>query len=63
MEEWSQTSGVNTVVSSVNHPMFVGGHPMAGSEAIGVRGASANLFDGAMWVLTPTVTTDPEAQK
>lgn len=50
------------VVSSVNHPMFVGGHPMAGSEAIGVRGASANLFDGAMWVLTPTVTTDPEAQ-
>ena len=50
------------VVSSVNHPMFVGGHPMAGSEAVGVRGASANLFDGAMWVLTPTVTTDPEAQ-
>lgn len=50
------------VIRSVAHPRFVGGHPMAGSEAIGVRGADSELFDGAVWVLTPTLTTDPDAQ-
>lgn len=50
------------VVAAVDHSRFVGGHPMAGSEAIGVDGARADLFDGATWVLTPTATTDPEAQ-
>lgn len=49
------------VVSAVDHPRFVGGHPMAGSEALGVEGARADLFDGASWVLTPTPSTDPEA--
>ena len=33
---------------------FVGGHPMAGSEQEGLAGASADLFVGATWVLTPT---------
>lgn len=50
------------VVAAIDHPRFVGGHPMAGSEAIGVLGARADLFDGATWVLTPTVATDPRAQ-
>ena len=50
------------VVAAVDHPRFVGGHPMAGSEALGVDGARADLFDGAAWVLTPTDTTDPQAQ-
>ncbi len=40
---------------------FVGGHPMAGSEQEGLDGASADLFVGATWVLTPTDQTDPEA--
>ena len=40
---------------------FVGGHPMAGSEQEGLDGASADLFVGATWVLTPTGRTDPEA--
>lgn len=31
---------------------------MAGSEQDGIDGARANLFDGAMWVLTPTEQTD-----
>ena len=35
---------------------------MAGSEAVGVEGARADLFDGATWVLTPTAATDPDAQ-
>ncbi|MFT7598490.1 MAG: prephenate dehydrogenase [Acidimicrobiales bacterium] len=42
----------------VDHPRFVGGHPMAGSEQDGVRGADPDLFSGAMWVLTPTDATD-----
>jgi prephenate dehydrogenase len=50
------------VVDAVAHSRFVGGHPMAGSEAIGVEGARADLFDGATWVLTPTSVTDPHAQ-
>ncbi|NQU08089.1 MAG: prephenate dehydrogenase [Candidatus Abyssubacteria bacterium] len=38
--------------------MFVGSHPMAGSEKKGVRNASAGLFDGATVFLTPTPSTD-----
>src|SRR5947207_2198019 len=32
---------------------FVGGHPVAGSEASGVERARADLFQGAAWYLTP----------
>jgi prephenate dehydrogenase len=38
---------------------FVGGHPMAGSERTGVEAARADLFEGAIWVLTPTAGTPP----
>jgi prephenate dehydrogenase len=48
------------LVATVDHPSFVGGHPMAGSEQMGVEGASAELFVGATWVLTPTELTDPD---
>jgi prephenate dehydrogenase len=33
---------------------------MAGSELSGIAAARADLFDGAYWLLTPTVDTDPE---
>ena len=49
------------VVAAVDHPRFVGGHPMAGSEQEGMDGADPSLFDGATWVLTPTVSTDAGA--
>ncbi len=49
------------IVAAVDHPRFVGGHPMAGSEQEGMDGADPRLFDGATWVLTPTVTTDADA--
>ncbi|MFN2609233.1 MAG: prephenate dehydrogenase/arogenate dehydrogenase family protein [Acidimicrobiales bacterium] len=49
------------VVAAVAHPRFVGGHPMAGSEQDGVEGADPDLFEGATWVLTPTLDTDPGA--
>lgn len=48
------------VASGVDHPRFVGGHPMAGSEQDGLDGADADLFEGTVWVLTPTVTTSDE---
>lgn len=49
------------VVAAVDHPGFVGGHPMAGSEQEGIAAATADLFDGATWVLTPTALTDDQA--
>jgi prephenate dehydrogenase len=55
------TAGVVTDVGSVkasvctacDHPRFVGGHPMAGSELDGLEGADGEMFNGAVWVLTP----------
>ena len=49
------------IVSELAAPRFVGGHPMAGSEQLGVEGADANLFEGSTWVLTPTEATDAGA--
>lgn len=51
----------SSVVSRVSSPRFVGGHPMAGSELEGLDGADADLFAGAVWVLTPTAVTDDAA--
>ncbi len=34
-------------------PLFVGGHPLAGSEKRGVENSHADLFCGATYVLTP----------
>ncbi len=39
---------------------FLGGHPVCGREARGPAHATADLFDGATWFLTPTAGTDPE---
>jgi len=42
---------------------FVGAHPIAGSEQSGISAASADLFDGAPCILTPTEQTNPEAEQ
>jgi prephenate dehydrogenase len=42
---------------------FVGSHPMAGSEKSGYAIARADLFHGALVVVTPTEATDPRAVK
>ena len=39
----------------------IGGHPMAGSHDSGAAHASGELFVGATYLLTPTVSTDPDA--
>ena len=45
------------VAAAVADPRFFGGHPMAGSELDGLDGADAAMFEGAVWVLTPTAET------
>lgn len=58
----TDVSGVKgAVVEESEHPRFVGGHPMAGSEQVGLDGADQDLFTGALWVLTPTGDTDLDA--
>ena len=49
------------IVDAVADPRFVGGHPMAGSEQLGVDGADPSLFEGSAWVLTPVAETDTAA--
>jgi prephenate dehydrogenase len=40
---------------------YVGSHPMAGSERSGPVAASADLFDGRAWAVTPHERADPAA--
>jgi prephenate dehydrogenase len=47
------------IVDVIDDRRFIGGHPMAGSEQLGIDGARSDMFVGATWVLTPTATTDP----
>lgn len=62
----SETAGPVTDVGSVkttvcamcDDPRFVGGHPMAGSELDGLDGADGEMFNGAIWALTPTSNSD-----
>ena len=42
-------------------PVFVGSHPMAGSERSGVANASADLFESACCIVTSTPQTPEEA--
>ncbi len=45
------------VCAAIDDPRFVGGHPMAGSELEGLDGADPAMFEGAVWVLTPSPST------
>ncbi|HNX28618.1 MAG TPA: prephenate dehydrogenase [Syntrophomonadaceae bacterium] len=38
----------------------IGGHPMAGGEALGIINADKYLFENAVYVLTPVADTPPE---
>jgi len=50
---------VGVCSAALGSDRFVGGHPVCGSEARGAEHASAELFAGATWFLTPLATTDP----
>ncbi|MEN6451797.1 MAG: prephenate dehydrogenase/arogenate dehydrogenase family protein [Thermoguttaceae bacterium] len=39
---------------------FLGSHPLAGSEKTGAQNASADLFDGRVAIITPTINTRAE---
>jgi prephenate dehydrogenase len=41
-------------------PRFIGGHPVCGSEARGPEHASADLFEGATWFLSPLPQSEPD---
>jgi prephenate dehydrogenase len=41
-------------------PRFVGGHPICGAETRGPERATADLFEGATWFLTPLGSIEPE---
>lgn len=65
----ASTTGLVTDVGSVKSSVcrahddqrFIGGHPMAGSEFDGIDAAQADLFNAAVWVLTPLETSDDAA--
>ncbi|HEX8122156.1 MAG TPA: prephenate dehydrogenase/arogenate dehydrogenase family protein [Solirubrobacteraceae bacterium] len=42
---------------AVDDERFCGGHPLAGAETAGVQHARGDLFEGAVWYLTPTERT------
>jgi len=52
---------VEAFVGARSGVRFVGGHPMAGNEGRGIEAAAADLFEGTVYLLTPTPRTDPAA--
>src|SRR5581483_1069531 len=46
------------LAEAVEDPRFVPGHPVAGGETSGPERATAELFDGATWFLTPRPVND-----
>ena len=43
------------------HPLFIGSHPMAGTEQKGVDSGFESLLDNAKWIITPTSKTNSNA--
>lgn len=52
---------VSDRASAAQLARYVGSHPMAGSERSGPLAASAALFDGRPWAVTPHAHADPAA--
>jgi prephenate dehydrogenase len=46
--------------AAASDPRFIGGHPICGAETRGPERATAELFEGATWFLTPTAATAPD---
>lgn len=48
---------VDALIGAEAAVTFVGGHPMAGNEGQGIAAAEPGLFEGTVYLLTPTPTT------
>jgi prephenate dehydrogenase len=57
----TDVSSTKRVLAAIDDPRFVPGHPVAGGATGGPRRATADLFDGATWFLTPTTATAPDS--
>ena len=55
----STKGSVVASIARADEARFVGGHPLCGAETRGIAGAKPELFDGAIWFLTPGVKIDP----
>ena len=45
------------------HPLFIGSHPMAGTEERGVNAGFKSLLENAKWIITPTSKTNSHSLK
>jgi prephenate dehydrogenase len=59
----SVKAGVVSRLEAILGGKFVGSHPMAGSEQSGIDAARADLFEGAVCIVTPTADSSPEATR
>ncbi len=59
----SVKAGVVQQLEPILGGRFVGSHPMAGSEQSGLDAARANLFQGAVCIITPTANSLPESTR
>jgi prephenate dehydrogenase len=48
------------IASGIDDPRLVPGHPVAGGASGGPTRATADLFDGATWFLTPLASSDAD---
>ncbi len=49
------------IARAISDSRFVPGHPLAGAETSGVEGSREDLFDAALWYLTPASESSAEA--
>jgi prephenate dehydrogenase len=59
----SVKAGVVRRLENILGERFIGSHPMAGSEQSGFDAARANLFEGAVCIITPTTSSLPESTR
>ncbi len=57
----TKTAIIAAAVQHLSQVQYVPGHPMAGTEHEGIAAARADLFEGEVWLFTPTATTDRAA--
>jgi prephenate dehydrogenase len=54
----SDVGSTKRPLAGIEDARFIGGHPLAGAETAGVEHARADLFEGAVWYLTPSPKTE-----